>query len=123
MAVNNNSSNVVSAKAGATVGQYKIVMSSGTASTLVVATASTDVPVGISQNGASAGDAIRVAQGGISKLVANSAVTAGSRIISGAGGFGTMGAAGAGTTTVGVALTGADGSACIFEVLVSPDTA
>lgn len=116
MATNRNSQ-VIGARANAAIAQYRIV-SVAANSSVAAATASTDAVVGVCQNAPAAGDGARVCVGGVTKLEAGAAVTAGSLIIAVAGGRGSMKVLTAADSYIGVALTGADGSASLFDVLV-----
>jgi len=69
-----------------------------------------------------AGQTARVCIGGVTKMKAGAAITAGSSIVAVAGGMAEMLAAGAGTSYIGVAITGAAASADLFDVLVAPWT-
>jgi len=118
MATNRNSQ-VIPARANADLSssQYRIV-SIAANSSVDVATASTGVVTGIVQNKPVAGEGARVCIGGVSKLEAGAAITAGSLIVAVAGGRGSMKALTAGDSYIGVALTGADGSGSLFDCLV-----
>ena len=116
MATNRNSQ-VIGARANAALTQYRIV-SVAADSSVDAATASTANVVGIVQNSPGAGDGARVCVGGVSKLEAGAAVTAGSLIVAVAGGRGSMKILTAGDSYIGVALTGADGSASLFDCMV-----
>lgn len=116
MAVNRNP-HVVSVQASAALTKYRIVYVSGSGS-CALATASTDLIFGVVMNGPASGNEARVAVGGVSKLEAGAAVTAGSIIVAVAGGRGSQKALTAGDSYIGVALTSADGSGSLFDCAI-----
>jgi len=105
--------------AGAAIAKNTIVMFSAD-ETVVVATALTDLPIGVSlEAAAAAGDRIEVCVAGIAEIKAAGAITRGDYVVSAAGG---EGVAGTGTTAkqqaIGIAMIGvADND--IFPCLIA----
>lgn len=88
--------------------------------TNIAPTIGTAPVIGILQNKpAAAGRAARIAIGGVSKMVAGEAITAGEVVYPTTGGLALGSAYGAcGTSAIGVALSAASGSLSVFQVLI-----
>jgi len=78
--------------AGAAIAKYTIVMFDSSDDTVIVATANTDLPIGIALDAAAAaGDRIEVAVAGIAEVKAAGAITRGDYVVATTGGEGLAG--------------------------------
>ena len=106
--------------AGAAIAKNTIVMFDSADDTVIVATANTDLPMGISlEAAAAAGDRIEVAVAGIADVKAAGAITRGDYVVSAAAGEGVAGTAStAKQQAIGIAMVGvADND--IFPCLIA----
>jgi len=107
-------------KAGAAIAKNAIVMFDSADDTVIVATAVTDLPIGIAlEAAAAAGDRIEVAVAGIGEVKSAGVIARGDYVVAAAGGEGVAGtAATAKQNAIGVAMNGvADND--IFPCLIA----
>lgn len=107
---------VLTASADLSSSQFLFVKASGVG-TVAVCAASTDAPIGVLQNKPTSGQEAEIVNGGITKVVAGAAVTAGAEVMSNASGQ-AITAATAGNRIAGVALETATASGQIIAVLL-----
>ena len=94
--------------AGAAIAKNTIVKFDGTDDTVIVATANTDLPIGIAlEAAAAAGDRIDVAVAGIADVKAAGAISRGDYVVSAAAGEGVAGTGSAAKQqAIGIAMLG-----------------
>lgn len=109
-------------KAGAAIGQNRLVKQDSTAGQVVVTTAITEAVVGVATiAAAAAGDQVTVQYSGVAKCVASAAISLGAQVmptVSGSGKVAT--AAGATAVSCGIALEAATADGDVISVLLRP---